>query len=67
MLTSDWSQLWSAVFFCLVLFLGVDSQFATVEVILTSIKDGCQSISRWGASVAQLSLSVQLCVLQLQV
>ena len=54
MLTSDWSQLWSAVFFCLVLFLGVDSQFATVEVILTSIKDGCQSISRWGASVAQL-------------
>ena len=53
------------MFFCLVLFLGVDSQFATVEVILTSIKDGCQSISRWGASVAQLSLSVQSCVLQL--
>ena len=47
-------QLWSVVFFCLVLFLGVDSQFATVEVILTSIKDGCQSISRWGASDGQL-------------
>ena len=38
-------QLWSVVFFCLVLFLGVDSQFATVEVILTSIKDGWQSVN----------------------
>ena len=40
-------HLWSVVFFCLVLFLGVDSQFATVEVILTSIKDGWQNVNKY--------------------
>ena len=39
-------QVWSVIFFCLVLFLGVDSQFATVEVILTSIKDGWKSLNQ---------------------
>lgn len=37
-------QLWSVVFFSLVLCLGVDSQFATVEVIITSVKDGWKQV-----------------------
>jgi len=51
-------QVWSAVFFCLVLFLGVDSQFATVEVILTSIKDGWQNINNYKYSQEILVLVV---------
>jgi len=33
-------QLWSAIFFAMLVCLGLDSQFAMVEVIITSIKDG---------------------------
>jgi len=51
-------QVWSTIFFCLVLFLGVDSQFATVEVILTSIKDGWQSINKMKHSQEILVLAV---------
>jgi len=40
-------QLWSVVFFGLVICLGIDSQFATVEVIITSIKDGWQNINKY--------------------
>ena len=39
-------QLWSIVFFTLVVMLGVDSQFATVEVIITSVKDGWKGIEK---------------------
>ena len=51
-------QLWSVVFFCLVLFLGVDSQFATVEVIITSIKDGWEGASKYKLSQEMLVLIV---------
>ena len=39
-------QVWSVVFFGLVICLGIDSQFATVEVIITSIKDGWQNLNK---------------------
>ena len=51
-------QVWSVVFFCLVLFLGVDSQFATVEVIITSIKDGWQGVNKYKFSQEMLVLMV---------
>eukprot|EP00092_Neocalanus_flemingeri_P033536 GFUD01036454.1.p1 GENE.GFUD01036454.1~~GFUD01036454.1.p1 ORF type:complete len:609 (+),score=101.36 GFUD01036454.1:134-1960(+) len=40
-------QVWSVVFFGLVICLGIDSQFATVEVIITSIKDGCANLNKY--------------------
>ena len=49
-------HLWSVVFFCLVLFLGVDSQFATVEVILTSIKDGWQNVNEYDLLLIKLRI-----------
>jgi solute carrier family 6 (neurotransmitter transporter, taurine) member 6 len=37
-------QLWSVLFFLMLLCLGLNSQFAIVEVVVTSIQDG---FSRW--------------------
>ena len=37
-------QLWAVVFFLMLVCLGIDSQFAMVEVVITSIKDGFESI-----------------------
>ena len=37
-------QLWSAIFFAMLVCLGVDSQFAMVEVIITSLKDAYGNI-----------------------
>ena len=39
-------QVWSVIFFGLVICLGIDSQFATVEVIITSVKDGWQDLNK---------------------
>eukprot|EP00091_Calanus_sinicus_P007633 TRINITY_DN18783_c0_g1_i1.p1 TRINITY_DN18783_c0_g1~~TRINITY_DN18783_c0_g1_i1.p1 ORF type:complete len:185 (-),score=42.12 TRINITY_DN18783_c0_g1_i1:696-1250(-) len=38
-------QVWSVIFFGLVICLGIDSQFATVEVIITSVKDGWKNLT----------------------
>ncbi len=35
-------QVWSVVFFAMLVLLGIDSQFAMVEVIITSLRDGYQ-------------------------
>lgn len=40
-------QVWSVIFFGLVICLGIDSQFATVEVIITSVKDGWQNLNKY--------------------
>jgi len=40
-------QVWSVIFFGLVICLGIDSQFATVEVIITSIKDGWTDLNKY--------------------
>jgi SNF family Na+-dependent transporter len=32
-------QVWSVVFFAMLVMMGISSQFATVEVVITSIKD----------------------------
>ena len=39
-------RVWSIIFFLMLLCLGIDSQFATVEVIITSIKDGFAGLER---------------------
>lgn len=37
-------QLWAVIFFAMLVCLGIDSQFAMVEVVITSIKDGFENI-----------------------
>ena len=36
-------QLWAVIFFAMLVCLGIDSQFAMVEVVITSVKDSFET------------------------
>uniref|UniRef100_A0A1I8J525 Transporter n=1 Tax=Macrostomum lignano TaxID=282301 RepID=A0A1I8J525_9PLAT len=45
--TLPWSQLWSVIFFVLLLFLGLDSSFTTFEAMYQSLIDEYPILRRW--------------------
>ena len=40
-------QLWSVMFFFMLFLLGLDSEFALLETVLTAIYDGLPKTKRW--------------------
>ncbi|XP_056393946.1 sodium- and chloride-dependent neutral and basic amino acid transporter B(0+)-like [Hyla sarda] len=53
------SPLWSILFFCMLLTLGLDSQFATIETVTTAIQDAFPKAMK----KMRIPLTLALCVL----
>uniref|UniRef100_A0A667WZF0 Transporter n=1 Tax=Myripristis murdjan TaxID=586833 RepID=A0A667WZF0_9TELE len=58
-----WSQLWAVCFFTMIILLGIDSQFAGLESIMTNITDVCSPVRKGYRRELVLMLICAVCYL----